>query len=248
MARHLVFDYDWSLINCNSDYYVFEELAPDAYDYVQRQTAARPGEFNAIIDEALVLAQSEYDVTKEQIRKCLASVPVLEGMIATLKEAAAAGVTVHVVSDASYFFINSFLDEEELSPLVANLCTNKSYLDESGFLRLRPYWSGEEPHGCELCPPNLCKGRVLCDDLKLLDEPGTIVYVGDGSGDFCAATRLRASDVLLVRDDPDTPSARGLVRRIARESTRHPVRAQVVHWKSAGQVQAAVRKAFHLAA
>ena len=51
-------------------------------------------------------------------------------------------------------------------------------------------------HTCTRCPKNLCKG-LLVDEIvahhKRLHgkDDCTIIYLGDGEGDFCPATRLR---------------------------------------------------------
>ena len=63
-------------------------------------------------------------------------------------------------------------------------------------------------HSCPHCPPNLCKGAVLDAILSLrlnhafshADKARLkVVYVGDGSGDYCPSLRLRAHDMALPR-------------------------------------------------
>lgn len=67
------------------------------------------------------------------------------------------------------------------------------------------------PHGCPLCPANLCKGsevhrlkygagasngqqQALCSS-----SYGRIVYAGDGANDICPALALGENDVILAR-------------------------------------------------
>lgn len=70
------------------------------------------------------------------------------------------------------------------------------------------------PHGCPLCPANLCKGtelhrlrygagatanssgqqQTLCSS-----SYGRIVYAGDGANDICPALSLGENDVVLAR-------------------------------------------------
>jgi len=88
-------------------------------------------------------------------------------------------------------------------------------------LRVHPrHPAGAPPHGCPLCPENLCKGAEL-GRLRALRGGGLgagvdgtaspagggdrggggpiIMYAGDGENDLCPATVLRGGDVLLVR-------------------------------------------------
>ena len=167
-----------------------------------------------------------------------------------------AGVPVYIVSDASEVFINCFLKKRGIESLVKAVVTNKSWYSpgeggSSQVLRVKPHHPEEEPpHGCPLCPPNLCKGSAIKDKLGLFRDgqiqangasiARRILYVGDGGGDFCAAVNLVEHDIIFVRDDPTVPSARGLVRRIEREKERYPVQAQIVRWKEGKEVLAKV--------
>ena len=78
-----------------------------------------------------------------------------------------------------------------------------------------------------------------------------IIYVGDGSNDFCPVLRLRrliefvppsflafmitfsrtSQDMVLCR------TSKGLERRIAREGQAHGLKCQVKYWEGAWQVE-----------
>ena len=93
--------------------------------------------------------------------------------------------------------------------------------------------------GCPLCPDNLCKGAVLerwMDELK----PARCVYIGDGGGDFCTATRLRTGDFVLARRAPHD----GLLSRCRAQP--EAVAAHVLEWDSSedgAMIEAAMRSA-----
>ena len=88
---------------------------------------------------------------------------------------------------------------------------------------MRPHQPDGTPHGSSLCPPNLCKGTVLDRWIAEL-RPARVIYVGDGSGDYCPATRLRPGDVLLARRAPHD----GLLKKC--RANPAAVRAEVVEW------------------
>jgi pyridoxal phosphate phosphatase PHOSPHO2 len=240
----VVFDYDYSLINVNSDTWVFQQLAPAVHSHIVTQSAARKGEWTRIVDEALVLAQGEHGVSKDALLHTLSEVPVLEGMTEALREAHGAGAEVHIVSDASQAFIEAFLRRRDLLGLVSSIRTNSSWTDAAGHLRVSAYQAERGgPHGCPLCPVNLCKGAVL-RELRLGGaDPRRVLFIGDGGGDFCPVRTLRAGDVALVRKDASVESALGLAKRIEAMKEAYPVRAQVLHWVNGEQVLRAVRDA-----
>lgn len=117
-----------------------------------------------------------------------------------------------IISDANEHYIDHILRHHRLHDRFSAIYTNKSALGEDGVLSIAPFHTGD-PHACPHCPPNLCKGaqRAQCaahtrsrapscplpltgkvmDDVLRGREIDRIVYVGDGAGDYCPATRLR---------------------------------------------------------
>lgn len=57
---------------------------------------------------------------------------------------------------------------------------------------------GAAPHGCPLCPANLCKGEEVAAILKAR-EYRRVVFCGDGANDICPALSLTAADAVLAR-------------------------------------------------
>mmetsp|Transcript_17892 Transcript_17892/g.29032 ORF Transcript_17892/g.29032 Transcript_17892/m.29032 type:complete len:244 (-) Transcript_17892:911-1642(-) len=240
----LVFDFDWSLINENSDTFLFKELGEDVYHHLKNESSKGRGQWTRLVDESLVLLQQKHNVSLGEIKKCIEDIPVLVGMLEIVREfAAKENGRVYIVSDANEYFISSFLEKHALVDHVAQVKTNKSWVcKDTGMLRIGPYV--DEPHSCELCPPNMCKGDIM-ETLGLV-SPGSdkIFYVGDGGGDFCPAIKLRENDVLFVRNDSSYPSARGLVNRIDKKKDSHPVKANIVHWKTSSDITDELRKHF----
>jgi pyridoxal phosphate phosphatase PHOSPHO2 len=97
-----------------------------------------------------------------------------------------------------------------LQNLFEEIVTNPAEFEPSGLLKLRRRVDPNGPqHSCTVgCSPNMCKGDSLCyipkpylmhhvgEELAAFLErhkPGydRIVYVGDGSNDFCPILRLR---------------------------------------------------------
>lgn len=82
----------------------------------------------------------------------------------------------------------------------------------------------------------MCKGEEL---EAFLDRNGgrgawdRIVYIGDGSNDFCPLLRLTSNDLALVRFDF------GLARRIAKEGDAKGMTVPIKYWEGAWQVELA---------
>lgn len=65
---------------------------------------------------------------------------------------------LRILSDANVFFIDTILDHLDIKDCFSHVTSNPGYVNEEGRLRISPYVDFESsPHGCSLCPPNMCK-------------------------------------------------------------------------------------------
>ncbi|OQR90962.1 pyridoxal phosphate phosphatase [Achlya hypogyna] len=192
MASLVVFDYDWSLINDNSDTFVFKVLQPELLDHLKQLTAAGV-QWTAAIDQTL----SRLSTSRAQLVETIAQVPVQPGMLEAVHHAHAQGADIMIVSDANTVFIESFLELHNLQHIVRPVYTNPAAF-EGDVLHVRPYHS--PPPGCPKCPVNMCKGAIL-RDIKAQKSYAKVVYIGDGGGDFCPTSELSRNDFALARAD-----------------------------------------------
>ena len=196
----MVWDFDWSLINENSDTYVLQELAPALMKELGALQEAQPrrfgrGQWTALMDHLMTKLGTEHGIRKAELETCLEGIPIFEENVKCVREAAAAGFEQRILSDANTVFIEKIVARLGLVECFSCVATNAGTYErrteaEAEVLRVRPYVPRDRPpHGCALCPPNLCKGAVLDAWIEEL-RPSKIVYVGDGSGDFCPALHL----------------------------------------------------------
>lgn len=96
--------------------------------------------------------------TEEDIANCLKRCPLHPQIFAAIKSAQAHGCDLRIASDSNSFFIESILKHHGLLDCFSEITTNPSFVDEEGRLKILPYHDvTSSPHGCNLCPPNMCK-------------------------------------------------------------------------------------------
>jgi pyridoxal phosphate phosphatase PHOSPHO2 len=110
-----------------------------------------------------------------------------------------------IVSDANDFFIKTILSQIEPA-IPPNAIFTNSTIETKVFdgntkhrftyLQVVPF---DNQRDCDICPPNLCKGKVLRNYLKKHGPFQNVYYVGDGHNDFCPALELTGDDTLFVR-------------------------------------------------
>jgi pyridoxal phosphate phosphatase PHOSPHO2 len=158
----IIFDYDWSLVDENSDIYIFKVLCPQLLDTIELRRKDSPS-WTRLIDELLgELSTLRPHLSLSELKEVLAKIPVQDGMLEAVAHALQKNAIIKIISDANTFYIRSFLDHHGLSTHISEIFTNHAYFDENNRLRVSPYHSLDyEPHGCSFCPANMCKGMYV---------------------------------------------------------------------------------------
>ena len=152
----VIFDYDWSLIDCNSDTFIFEQLFPERPHVVQE--ASRDGmQWTKAVDHGFAqLFHHKPDLTCQEILDCVATVPVQDFMLDAARYAHDSGAVLFIVSDANTAFIKAFLQHRGILHLFQSIVSNQARLDGERFA-VAPYHDFDNlpSHGCSMCPPNM---------------------------------------------------------------------------------------------
>ncbi|KAF8549234.1 hypothetical protein OG21DRAFT_1500553 [Imleria badia] len=229
----------------DSDRWVMEVLAPD----LRRKMRDRPREpgttvqWTDLVAECLrELSQPERGVHRHDIEHALRQIPFHPAMkrgIQLLKNPASLDTTLFILSNANTFFINTILQHQGIRDLFDTLITNPAdFSDPDHPHRLvlrRRVGPNDPPHKCTVgCDENMCKGQEITRYLDANAPYDRVIYVGDGSNDFCAVLRLRSQDVVLCR------RFRGLERKIADEhacGAASRLKCTVEYWSGAWEVE-----------
>lgn len=231
----VVFDYDWSLVNENSDTFIFKQLHPTLLEnYLERYNQLQPPSWTKLMDDLLLdLSVQQPHVTREVIKDTLARIPILHKMLDAVKLAVEThGAVLKIVSDANTVYIEAMLEHHGLLEHVSEVFTNAGVFEEGDGKRLRvqPYHALHlDPHGCPNCPANMCKGKII--EQILSERPFShVLYVGDGNGDFCPSTRLSVKDMVFARANDADGKSYGLLKKL--HANQDKVQASVVPWSS----------------
>ncbi|KAA8523226.1 hypothetical protein F0562_009649 [Nyssa sinensis] len=193
----ILFDFDRTIINDDSDRWVVVEMGLTHLFNQLRPTLP----WNSLMDRMMEELHSQ-GITVEGIAECLKRVPLHPQIIAAIKSAHALGCDLRIISDANQFFIEAILKHHGLLGCFSEIDTNPTFVDGKGRLRISPYHDlASSPHGCNLCPPNMCKGLVIERTRTSISENGKkiMIYLGDGGGDFCPSLKLEKADHVMPR-------------------------------------------------
>lgn len=199
----VVFDFDKTIIDCDSDNWVVDALgATQRFDELLLHLP-----WNSAIDAMMGELHSQGKST-EEIAGSMRTAPLSPHVVAAIETAHALGCELRILSDANAFFIDAVLTHHGLASYFTEISTNPAHVDAAGRLRISPYHDIRHgsSHGCTLatCPPNMCKGKVMEEILHELSMEGgktrrRVVYLGDGRGDYCPTLKLTERDYMMPR-------------------------------------------------
>ncbi|XP_022715116.1 inorganic pyrophosphatase 2-like [Durio zibethinus] len=195
----VIFDFDKTIIDCDSDNWVLDELG--ATELFNQLLPTMP--WNSLMDQMMKELHSQ-GTKIDDIVAVLKRTPIHPRIIQAIKSAHALGCDLKIVSDANMFFIETILEHHGLREYFSEINTNPGFVDAEGRLRIFPHHDfTKSPHGCDSpCPPNMCKGIVIeriQASLTMEEKKPIIIYLGDGMGDFCPSLKLGDGDYVMPR-------------------------------------------------
>lgn len=221
----IVFDFDRTIIDGDSDNWVVTQMGLNPLFKQLLPTMSWNSLMNKMMEELC-----EQGKTTEDIAECLIKIPLDPHIISAIREARAAGCELRIVSDANQFFIKTIMKHHGVLGYISEIYTNPTFVDEEGRLRITPYHDlTSASHGCNLCPPNMCKGLIMNSLREQNGDTKMFIYIGDGKNDYCPSLKLLEGDHVLPRKDYP------LWDRI--QSNTALIKAGVHEWSSAEELR-----------
>lgn len=210
-----VWDFDWTIVNCNSDEYVPAAFLGTNENERRLRSAIGvrgPTKWHECISEIVNDCMDECGVSMDDVLSAAARMPYLIDVRASLLDVDEHPTTGQaIISDGNDMFIRAFLKKNGMERYFTHGIETNIGVWEKGSTTA----NGDDGHRFSVvhqsskygghthakCPPNLCKSQALLDILERTSGARPrVVYIGDGSNDACPALHmLGPSDVLLAR-------------------------------------------------
>ncbi|XP_036400568.1 pyridoxal phosphate phosphatase PHOSPHO2 isoform X2 [Megalops cyprinoides] len=232
MKTLVVFDFDHTLVDDNSDTWVIkctpEQSLPDwlTNSYQKGRWTEYMGRVMSYIGDQAV--------SRDTVRSVMETVPFTDGMIELLTFISQNKNRVDciIISDSNTLFIDWILRAAGVQSAVDCVFTNPAAFDERGYMSVRCHHS----HECGQCPVNLCKRKVLDDFIQSQRQGGVqyqrVCYVGDGRNDLCPVKSLKEADFVMPRKGY---TLERLLSKVAADDNCW-LRPRVVVWSSGSDI------------
>ena len=205
MAQHVppttlfVFDFDHTLIDENTDTFILE-ITQDSKIKYQFKTWRNDNFCWTECMRRLFKVLHAQTVSPSEIVSHMEKIKIPEQRVRTLHFLSKQpGTELIIISDSNTVFINSILKSHGLDSYFKKVYTNPAKFDAAGLLEIEEFHNNNT---CDLSPSNMCKDQILREHICSMGVDRSqlrVVYLGDGSGDFCAAKYLLAQDTIIAR-------------------------------------------------
>lgn len=199
MTKNLaVFDFDHTIIEGNSDVEITKLLKKGPIPKEIRELHKTDG-WTAFMQAIFDLLHRQ-EIKEESIKTLISHLPAVPGMpelIRVLNQSF--NTDVIIISDSNSYFINCWIEANDLKNNVLKVFTNPAQFDND-LLNIKMYHLQDS---CKLSTKNLCKGQIMEEFIEDQANNGClydrVLYFGDGTNDFCPILRLKKNDLACVR-------------------------------------------------
>ncbi|KAF7647375.1 hypothetical protein LDENG_00173250 [Lucifuga dentata] len=233
MKTLMVFDFDHTLVDDNSDTWVVRCLPGQTLpDYLRN--SYRKGHWTEFMGRVMKYI-GEQEVSPDRVRSVMETIPFTAGMtdLLTFISEQKSSIECIIISDSNIMFIDWILHAAGVHSAVDQVFSNPATFNERGHMEVECYHS----HDCSRCPVNLCKKKVLEAYLKEQAKGGVeyerIFYVGDGGNDLCPTSCLRGRDVVMPRKGFTLEK---LLSKLGGQRENGALRAGVISWSSGADI------------
>ncbi|KAI9339875.1 phosphatase phospho-type [Obelidium mucronatum] len=197
MSRRILaaFDFDFTLVDNDSDHFVFDKLSPE----LRRKMSELHGvvQWTDLMHQLLGELHQE-GKTKQQIIDALGTIEFNPAILKMFEAIKSVGGEIIIVSDANTIYIDEILKAKNAREYITEIITNPGTWDETGRLHVTRRIKPPQTHNCPgVCSVNLCKGSEM---LARIENYDMVLYGGDGRNDHCPMTKLKANrDIAFAR-------------------------------------------------
>lgn len=229
MKKLAAFDFDNTIVDKNTDYVAINLLPKGAISPDLKQLYKQDGWTNYM--QGIFELLFKHQIKEAIIKKAMKEIPPTSGMCYLIKQLSETlNYDIIIISDSNSYFINTWLDAHGLQENILQVFTNTAKF-ENDLLKIQMYHLQDH---CKLSTKNLCKGQILEDFIEAQDKINVkyekIVYVGDGSNDFCPILRLKETDLACVREDYKC------AKMVAETQSGNPIDATGVPYKIKAEI------------
>ncbi|XP_011188377.2 pyridoxal phosphate phosphatase PHOSPHO2 [Zeugodacus cucurbitae] len=225
----IIFDFDETIISVNSMRQLLQFIPnyrrPHMYD---TQKKGWVDYCNKALKELHFMGYQTS--TMCQFIRAVPPIPGMVKLIHYLSNSCEPTYDLILISDGYRIIIADWLEHHGLFHCFTGIYCNPSQINDSGEVTVSGYHCTE----CPYSPQNMCKRRVMEEFIKMQKSLqinyDRVVYIGNGSGDFCPTLSLGPRDLVCARKDDI------LAEKIEQNRKKLKIKPEIYLWASGYEI------------
>ena len=221
-SKHLIiFDMDHTILKDNSDYVILDLLSKESQnilDQLNRKSTNWAKHMQTVYHK-----MRDENVEISQIKKIIDNCPLNSGFdeLFNLIKQNKDKFDCIIVSGANTLFVKWIIEKYNLTDIFTDYFSNIAEPCNENLIKIEQ----ANYHNCETCDESMCKRMIVQDYInnKGYDK---LLYLGDGSNDYCPATIFSEKDYLFPREGFP------LYNKLYKKNFINQLRCNVSPWKS----------------
>ena len=232
----VVFDFDHTIVDANSDIHVNKLFPSDEQRLIAEKNCSQFKCWTDRMQEIFRYLQ-KHQIKENDYAQNMQEMVLTNGF-SHLIEYLHSLPNSHLIiaSDSNLFFINTILKHNNLDQAFKDIFTNPAYFSQDEqCLIIQQY--GQQT--CSTCPSNMCKREIVERYLRSkFTEETPVIFIGDGHNDVCAAKYLKKGDLVCAR------SGYRMAKELKQEEElgTHKLQAEYFEWNDGKDIEDFIRK------
>ncbi len=136
-----------------------------------------------------------------------------------------------IVSGANTLFVKWIIEKNGLSDIFIDFFSNIAEPCAENLIKIEQ----ANYHSCNTCDESMCK-KLIVEEYIVNKQYDRLLYLGDGSNDYCPATMFREKDYLFPRENF------ALFNKLYKKNFINQLKCNVIPWKSGHCVVEMIKK------
>jgi 2,3-diketo-5-methylthio-1-phosphopentane phosphatase len=231
-----IFDMDHTILSENTDVSILKLLSDEAKKELKLKNELSSNWADFM--QEVYLKMKEENIKIEQIKEIVENIQLNKGFLELFEF-----LKLHkkyfepiIISGANTLFLKWILEKNKLTDVFQLYFSNPAHPCDEHIIKIKQY----HKHDCDTCDESQCK-RIIVEEFLHSKKVNNVTYsnlifVGDGSNDYCPSTIFNEQDILFPR--LEFP----LYRKLYNKGFINKLKCNVRTWKDGFVIMDKVKK------
>ena len=232
----IVFDFDQTITDKDTEFSAIEYFTPDFYKENEHELYTQKDwlSFNNLLYSKMKEKGFNWEIIKKYYEDLNLS-PKMEELFKFILEHQN-NIDSVICTGNNKIVVETVLKKNKLDNIIRYKICNNSEFDNDNILKIT--YLNEKYEHCNDCQPFLCKSLAMDNffEKHKRESYNKVIFIGDGSNDFCFSKHLNENDILFPRKNFS------LYNILYNDNKKNKIKAEIHPWENGIQIVDVLKK------